>query len=56
MTFNRIKVGIINVATNREKEYEILDIMRERGIDIIGMAETRIAGREIVKILEMGTC
>ncbi len=43
---NKIKLATINIATYRDKEEEIVEMMRERRIDILGMAHTRHWGRD----------
>ena len=37
-----IRIGAINVATLRDKEEEVVEMMKARRLDILGMAETRL--------------
>ncbi|XP_033096610.1 craniofacial development protein 2-like, partial [Anneissia japonica] len=46
------RCGTINIATYKNKENEILDLMERRKIDIIGIAETRHRGKE--KSIDLG--
>ena len=41
---NRRRVGTINVSTMRGKEEEIVELMDERKLDILGLCETRLKG------------
>ena len=38
------KIAIINISTIRGKEEEVVDIMKSRGLSIIGLSETRLRG------------
>lgn len=44
--FKNYRYATINVGTYGEKEEEIIDIMKERKIDLLGMAEMRMRGSE----------
>ena len=37
-----IRIGAINVATRRDKEEEVVEMMKARRLDVLGMAETRL--------------
>ena len=37
-----IRIGAINVATLRDEEEEVVEMMRARRLDILGMEETRL--------------
>ena len=41
---SKIRIGTINVSTARDKEEEIVEIMEERKLDILGLCETRFRG------------
>lgn len=45
-----IRIGTINVSTMNEKEEEIVEMMKERRLDILGICETRMKnnGRKII--------
>ena len=43
--FHKVQLAMINIATYRSKK-EILEMMEERRIDILGMAETRHWGKD----------
>lgn len=45
-TFKAIKLAIINVGTYRGKEEEIVEMMKARRIDVVGMSEMRVEGEE----------
>ena len=44
MDNSTFRFGTINVGTYNNKEDEILDMMKERKLDVLGMAETRHRG------------
>ena len=50
----KIRIGTINIATYTNKEDEILDMMENRNIDILGLAETRHRGEERGRELRQG--
>ena len=37
-----IRIGAINVATRRDKEEEVVEMMKARRLDVLGMAETKL--------------
>ena len=39
-----IRIATLNVSTIRDKEEEIITLMKERNLDILGCCETRIKG------------
>ena len=41
---NKLKIAIINIATMRGKEEELVDIMERSGLGAVGLSETRIKG------------
>ena len=43
---NRLRFGILNVGTYKDKEEELLNLMKERRLDILGMSETRLKNKE----------
>ena len=45
-----LKIATVNVATLRGKEEEVVEVMRERKIDILGLCETRFKGKTDKKI------
>ena len=47
MKNSTFRFGTINVGTYNNKEDEILDMMKERKLDILGMAETRHGGKSV---------
>ena len=47
MKNSTFRFGTINVGTYNNKEDEILDMMKERKLDILGMAETRHRGKSV---------
>ena len=40
----QIKMGTINIGTIRHKEEELMEVMMERGLNILGLCETRLDG------------
>ena len=54
MNLTTLKISSLNIDTYKDKEEEILEVMRERNVDIMGMAETRMGGRESGKDLGDG--
>ena len=42
----RIKLGTINVATVREKEEELVDVVKTRGLDLLSLSETRLKAKK----------
>jgi Reverse transcriptase (RNA-dependent DNA polymerase)/Endonuclease-reverse transcriptase len=47
-----MRIGIINVGTLRDKTEEIVELMKERKLDIMGLCETRLQGKGRKKIHE----
>lgn len=45
-TFKNIKLATINVGTYKGKEEEIVGMMMERRVDVVGMSEMRVEGEE----------
>ena len=45
-----LKIATVNVATLTGKEEEVVEVMRERKIDILGLCETRFRGKTDKKI------
>lgn len=39
-----IRMGTLNVSTLRDKEEEMIEMMKERNLDVLGMCETRMKG------------
>ena len=48
---SKFKIAIINVSTMRGKEEEVVDIMKNENLSIVGLSETRMRGSG-KKILE----
>ena len=53
-TLHKVRLATINIATYRNKEEEILEMIEERKIDTIGMAEMRHWGKDERKDLGGG--
>ena len=49
-----LRIGALNIGTYRDKEEEILQIMKEKKIDIMGLAETRLRGNQLNRNLGDG--
>lgn len=45
-SFIKLRCATINVATYGGKEEEIVDVMKERRVDVMGLAEMRLRGEE----------
>ena len=45
-----LKIATVNVATLKGKDQEVVEVMRERKIDILGLFETRFKGETDKKI------
>ena len=43
---NRLRFGILNIGTYRDKEEELLNLMKERNLDLLGLSETRLRNKE----------
>ena len=43
---NRLRYGILNIGTYKDKEEELLNLMKERNLDILGLSETRLKNKE----------
>ena len=43
---NRLRFGILNIGTYRDKEEELLNLMKKRKLDILGLSETRLKNKE----------
>ena len=41
---NTLRIGTISLATLRGKEEEVVLMMKERNLDILGLCETRLSG------------
>ncbi len=39
-----LKIGTINIATLHKKEEEVVTLMKERNLDVLGLCETRREG------------
>ena len=42
----QIKEGTINVATVREKEEELVEVVKTRGLDLLSLSETRLKAKK----------
>jgi exonuclease III len=47
---NGLRLGILNIGTFLDKAEEVVELMKKRNIDILGLSETRdkILGRKII--------
>ena len=43
---NRLRFGILNIGTYKDKEEELLNLMKERNLDVLGLSETRLKNKE----------
>ena len=51
---HKLRCATINLATYTNKEEEILDLMEEKKIDLLGLAETKHRGEETGRELRAG--
>ena len=42
---NHFNIATVNVATMRDKEEEVIEVMKERNVAIMGLCETRYRGK-----------
>ena len=42
--WRRLRIGTINISTLRDKEEEIIMLMKKRRMDLLGLCETRLSG------------
>ena len=45
-----MKIGTINIATLHKKEEEVVTLMKERKLDVLGLCETRREGKGSITI------
>ena len=55
-TYTKIRIATLNLCTYKDKEEELIELMKERRIDLIGLAERKTPWKRERKRLGRRIC